>query len=179
MNFFFKKGLGCLCTATCLFVFVPAVCLAQKAIEEPAEKTVQENTVATIKDQFTYNPAGRRDPFMSLVKKISTTVAKPKVNLGPLGKYELGQLRLMAMMVVDGTPRAMVKAPDGKSYTVKNGDLVGPSGGVVVRIETKKIEVDKITGQRIEKSPDRIVVVETGVDSYTGKMIKEERYIEM
>ncbi|SHI68991.1 Pilus assembly protein, PilP [Malonomonas rubra DSM 5091] len=131
------------------------------------------------KPEFTYSPAGRRDPFAPLIQKMSKTAVAPKVNLGPLGKYELGQLRMMAMLVVQGTPRAMVKAPDGKSYTVKLGDLVGPHGGVVTKIETKQIEIDKITGQRIEKAPDRIVVEEAGIDSLTGKLIKEERYIEM
>lgn len=162
------------CFGLSLMLFCGVMVVSSMAQEES-----DEVGPATGKKTFTYNPAGRRDPFQSLVKKISKTAVKPRKNLGPLGKYELGQLRLMAMLVVQGTPRAMVKAPDGKSYTVKLGDLIGPNGGVVARIETKKMEIDKLTGQRVEKSPDRIVVVETRIDNYTGKKIKEERYIEM
>jgi hypothetical protein len=73
----------------------------------------------------------------------------------------------------------MVKAPDGKSYTVKPGDLIGSNGGIVKRIETKTVVIDESSGQRIEKSPDRVVVEEIGADSYTGKEFKEFRYIEM
>jgi len=176
---FLQKRIAFVGIVWCLVTLSAVECLAQDVVNKSDDGVSQEKLVSIGTDDFTYNPAGRRDPFVSLVKKLENTVAKPKVNLGPLGKYELGQLRLMAMLVVEGTPRAMVKAPDGKSYTIKLGDLVGPNGGVVTRIETKKIEIDNMTGQRIEKSPDRIVVVETGMDSYTGKMVKEERYIEM
>ncbi len=84
----------------------------------------------------------------------------------------------MAIMIVKGTPRAMVKAPDGRSYTVKVSDYIGMNEGRVKRIETKVIEIDS-TGMRVEKSPDRIVVEESGIDSYSGKTIKESRYIVM
>ena len=72
----------------------------------------------------------------------------------------------------------MVQAPDGKSYTVKINDYIGMNDGIVKNIETKVVEVDK-SGMRIEKSPDRIVVEELGVDGSTGKQIKENRYIVM
>jgi len=81
-------------------------------------------------------------------------------------------------MVVKGVPRAMVKAPDGKSYTVKVGEYIGLNGGIVKNIETKVVDVDA-NGMRIEKSPDRIVVEEVGVDSYTGNEVRENRYIVM
>jgi hypothetical protein len=129
--------------------------------------------------EFTYNPIGHRDPFTPLVNKIFKTGTRPKRDLGPLEKFQLSQFRLMAMLIIKGTPRAMVKAPDGKSYTVKPGDLIGQRGGVVTKIETKTVGADPVTGQRVELSPDRVVVEETGVDNFTGKSFKEERYIEM
>ena len=72
----------------------------------------------------------------------------------------------------------MVKAPDGKSYTVNVGDYIGTNDGLVKKIETKVISIDE-NGLRVEKSPDRIVVEEGGIDSYTGQEIKENRYIAM
>lgn len=156
------------------------VCLLPK-FNYAADKVVSDNdsVASTAEPTFTYNPVGLRDPFAPLVQKIRQSYVKPKRNLGPLEKFQLSQFRLMAMMIVKGTPRAMVKAPDGKSYTVKIGDPIGPNGGVVTRIETKTVELDEASGQRLEKSPDRVVVEETGVDNYTGKIFKEERYIEM
>jgi len=143
------------------------------------DKSVTTDSVVSEDAKYMYNPVGLRDPFAPLVKEIRKSSAKPKRNLGPLEKFQLGQFRLMAMLIVKGTPRAMVKAPNGKSYTVKPGDLIGPNGGVVKSIETKTTVIDEITGHRIIKSPDRVVVEETVVDSFSGKYFKEERYIEM
>ena len=131
---------------------------------------------------FAYSPKGRRDPFKPLIEKKEKIVKKannrPVKIKGPMEKFELSQFRLMAIMVVKGSPRAMVKAPDGKSYTVNVDDFIGMNDGKVLNIETKVIEVDS-NGMRIEKSPDRIVVEEVGIDSNSGKEIKENRYIVM
>ena len=133
---------------------------------------------------FSYSPKGRRDPFKPLIqkKKIITKIAarpgKPSRIKGPLEKFELSQYRLVALMVVKGIPRAMLKAPDGKGYTVKVGEYIGMNDGIIKKIETKVIDIDK-NGLRVEKSPDRIVVEEVGVDNYTGKILRENRYIAM
>ena len=131
---------------------------------------------------FAYSPKGRRDPFKPLIQEKTGTIKKSTGRAeklkGPLEKFELSQYRLIALMVVKGVPRAMVKAPDGKSYTVKIGEYIGLNGGIVKNIETKVTEIDA-NGMRIEKSPDRIVVEEVGIDSYTGNEIRENRYIVM
>lgn len=137
---------------------------------------------APVENQFSYSPKGRRDPFKPLIQEIKPVIRKSKARpdkvKGPLEQFELSQYRLIALMVVKGAPRAMVKAPDGKSYTVKVGEYIGMNDGLVKTIETKVIDVDE-NGLRIEKSPDRIVIEEIGFDSSSGKEIKENRYIVM
>lgn len=136
----------------------------------------------TVADDYSYSPMGRRDPFRPLVNKQKKVVkkvsARPEKVKGPLEKFELNQFRLMAIMVIKGDPRAMVKAPDGKSYTVRVNDYIGMNDGRVKGIETKVVEVDS-NGMRVEKSPDRIVVEEKGVDPLSGSMTTENRYIVM
>lgn len=133
-------------------------------------------------DDFSYSPMGRRDPFKPLVDKKEKIVKKgatrPDKIKGPLEKFELTQFRLMAIMIVKGAPKAMVKAPDGKSYTLKINDYIGMNGGQVTNIQTKMIVTDN-SGIRVEKSPDRVVVEEQGFDLLSGKESKEKRYIEM
>ena len=149
--------------------------------------SAQQPEIASIQSEgpkipFAYSPKGRRDPFKPLIQEQAKTVKKSKGRAeklkGPLEKFELSQYRLVALMVVKGVPRAMVKAPNGKSYTVKVGEYIGLNGGIVKNIETKVIDVD-VNGMRIEKSPDRIVVEEVGIDSYTGNEVRENRYIAM
>lgn len=163
----------------CLLVWplVPSTVLAAQDDAVQVE-TAQQGA----EDVFTYSPMGRRDPFKPLIEKkqpIAKTVNKrPEKVKGPLERFELNQFRLMAIMIVKGAPRAMVKAPDGKSYTVKVDDYIGMNDGQVKNIETKVIDIDE-NGMRVEKSPDRIVVEELGIDSLSGKEIKENRYIVM
>ncbi len=137
------------------------------------------NPAVTDADSFIYKAAGRRDPFEPLIDQLQETsrvvVSKPR---GPLQQYELPQFRLMAVLVVNGRPMAMVKAPDGKSYPVKIGDEIGRYEGKVTRIETKMIERDA-QGKRIEKSPDRIIVEEIIRDNFSGKQSVEKRYLTM
>ncbi len=170
----------CLLTGTLFFLFVLTTLLVLP-IDVLAFQQ-EEGVENTTEDSFVYSPMGRRDPFKPLVEEKQKIVGKARLRSekikGPLEKYELDQFRLIAIMVVKGTPRAMVGAPDGKSYTVKVNDFIGMNGGKVSNIETKVIEIDKI-GMRMEISPDRIVVEEARVDVLSGKEIQENRYIVM
>ncbi len=169
---FVLKGKG-----LCLFFVL--LLLFMSSTESCVEASVDVVESSTENSSYHYSPVGRRDPFVPLIREIRNDSNKVRRNLGPLEKFELSQFRLVAMMVIQGSPRAMVESPDGSSYTVKLGDLIGPNGGVVKQIKTKVIEVDGKTGQRIEKSPDRIVIEEKGVDTFTGRAFKETRYLEM
>ncbi len=156
-------------------------CIAQSEAPsaEQADLGVNDKTASV---DFTYSPMGRRDPFKPLVA-IKVKIAGKKSGRsadvkGPLEKFELSQYRLIALMVVKGVPRAMVKGPDGKSYTVKVGEYIGMNDGIVKNIQTKVVGFDD-NGMRIDKSPDRIIVEEVGINSLTGKEVKENRYIVM
>lgn len=153
------------------------LCADQSGAAGAAEVAVEAETDG----EFVYNPRGRRDPFTPLIRRdvpapsIQVT-RRPEELRGPLERYELQQLRLIAVMVVSGAPRAMVAAPDGRSYTVRIDDYVGINGGRVKDIQTRVMAIDD-QGLRVERNPDRIVVEEVGVDSLTGRTIREERYI--
>jgi len=159
-----------------------AVAAQQPLSQDEIVPSLDVNISSADDNQFAYSAQGRRDPFKPLIQEKQPVVRKSKGRpdevKGPLERFELSQYRLIALMVVKGVPRAMVKAPDGKSYTVKIGEYIGMNDGIVKNIETKVIGIDE-NGMRIEKSPDRIVVEEVGVDSYTGSETKENRYIVM
>ena len=147
-----------------------------------ADSLQVQGTAVVDSDSYAYSHRGRRDPFNPLVQKKDVIVGKisgrsAKVK-GPLEKFELTQYRLVALLVIKGNPRAMVKGPDGKGYTVSVGDYIGINDGIVKNIETKVVDIDE-NGMRIETSPDRIVVEEVGIDTLTDKKVKEYRYIVM
>ena len=167
-----------LIVAVSLFMIPPALTMAEQNGGSGGAEVASE---ATSSGEFTYNPGVRRDPFAPLIRRDEPTVAiqptrRPEALRGPLERYELRQLRLIAVVVVQGNPRAMVAAPDGKSYTVKVDDFIGINGGKVKDIQTRAMGIDA-QGLRVEKNPDRIVVEEVGIESLSGNTVKEERYI--
>lgn len=83
--------------------------------------------------RYVYDPTGRRDPFESLLD-LKKPVLSVEMPLTPLQNYEIGQLRLIGMIIGKGEPRAMVIAPDGKSYILKKGVKVGKNDGTVIDI---------------------------------------------
>jgi len=162
----------------CLLVF--GLCLPVYGAESSKSMSDAGVAVQTAENGYSYSPMGRRDPFKPLIEKkaliVKKTDRRPEKIKGPMERFELSQFRLMAIMIVKGSPRAMVKAPDGKSYTVQVDDYIGMNGGQVKNIETKVLAVDE-NGMRVEKSPDRIVVEEVGIDVLSGKETIENRYI--
>lgn len=179
----FLKAFGIFIFSLFLFGTVVDAFAQQNAAQIETTQALVEPLTDVVSNSFAYSPKGRRDPFKPLIEKkkkiiVTKTAGRPDKIKGPLEKFELSQYRLVALMVVKGVPRAMVKAPDGKGYTVKVGEYIGMNDGIVKKIQTKVIDIDK-HGLRVEKSPDRIVVEEVGIDSYTGKVLKENRYIAM
>lgn len=115
---------------------VPAAVATPGTAETPALD-------APVAPAFVYDPSGRRDPFESLVtikKSTGPSLDAPKT---PLQSYELGQLRLIGVIIGKGQPRAMVVAPDGKSYILSKGIKVGKNEGVVKDITSDAVKIEE------------------------------------
>jgi len=104
------------------------------------EKVSEEKAV----EKFAYSPIGQRDPFESLLRK-EEQARKVKVPLTPLEKFDLGQFRMIALLIGKGQPRAMVSAPDGKNYILKPGLKIGKNNGIIIDITTSAVIVEEQT----------------------------------
>lgn len=136
------------------------MCLAVGCSEEPKEQPVQKTVrkakkpvkkvevadeVEPAKEEpkrFVYNPTGKRDPFTPLIRK-GTKTQREGVPLTPLQRFDLGQFRLQAILVGKGAPRAMVSAPDGKTYILAPGIKIGKREGIVVQITPESVQVEE------------------------------------
>ncbi|MFN2257718.1 MAG: pilus assembly protein PilP [Desulfuromonadaceae bacterium] len=113
--------------------------------ERPAPKDsepVVESEPEPEKPVFIYVVDGRRDPFTSLLS-IKDPVEDEAEPLTPLQKFGLKEIRLMAIVVGKGEPRAMVVAPDKKAYTLTRGVKIGRNKGVVQEITPEEIIVEE------------------------------------
>lgn len=109
------KSLGGILKFLCLVCFIN-ICVA-----DSSEK----------KSPNSYNPIGKRDPFKVLN---AASTGRKLSSIYPTEKYDLEQLNLKAVLRIGGRSRAMIEAPDGKTFIVYEGEVVGRERATLSRI---------------------------------------------
>lgn len=120
--------------------------LAEVQANDPAENTngssqqAQEEYSAKVKDliqflaggsdSFNYNRVGRPDPFMPFIKEtvVTSGLEVPEQELVGMQKFEPGQLTLVAIVITENGPLAMVEDSVGRGYVIRNGTEIGRTG---------------------------------------------------
>jgi Tfp pilus assembly protein PilP len=129
-----------------------AAALAQTATPEPSPdagatlpqdegrpdpiKAILEQEIQPAPGAYVYNPQGRRDPFVSLVKPVSTgRDARPRPS-GPEG-FLIQEVGLKGVVKTPAGYTAMILGTDNKSYFVKTGQRF--YDGVIVAIDGSSV----------------------------------------
>jgi type IV pilus assembly protein PilP len=103
---------------------------APEAAKKPAEP------------EWSYSSVGKRDPFRSFLAEARGASSALSTRCPtPLGRFELEQLKLVAVITGLEDPVAMVQAPSGVGYTVRRGACIGKNGGTVSAVRTGEIVV--------------------------------------
>jgi type IV pilus assembly protein PilP len=94
--------------------------------------------------EWSYSSVGKRDPFRSFLAEL----AKAQTGLAtrcatPLGRFELDQMKLVAIVTGLEDPVAMVEAPTGVGYAVRRGACIGKNGGVVAAVRSGELVVSE------------------------------------
>ncbi len=89
-----------------------------------------------------YSGVGKRDPFRPFRVKVRVSKRK-RENLSPLERYELGQLKLVAIVWNIKEPRAMVEDSAGLGYILKVGTPIGTSEGKVKAIKPTEVVIEE------------------------------------
>jgi len=87
-----------------------------------------------------YDPIGKRDPFRPPRANQTTLAGEART---PLQRYDIGQLRLVAVIYEASAPRAVVEDDAGLGYIVRVGTPIGANGGEVKAIERGKLRVEE------------------------------------
>lgn len=100
---------------------------------KPSEVTKEESAEVVV-ETYSYDPKGRRDPFLSLVE---VTKKKPEKKRGasPFESYDINEIQLLAI-AWDEKNRyyALIKLPNNKTYTITEGVTLGLQNGKVEKI---------------------------------------------
>jgi len=103
-----------------------------------------------------YDPQGRIDPFIPLVKDEPVKVEKKglldakgevreKRTKTPLEKIELDQLKLRAIIIAPSGNKALVEEANGKGYIIRRGTYIGRHDGKVIKILKDMVVVEELT----------------------------------
>jgi len=93
--------------------------------------------------EYIYDPTGTRDPFKNPFGTLTEIPIDSAVPLTPLQKVSLDQLRVIGVIIGKGEPKAMVIAPDNKSFVLKKGTKIGRNNGSVSSITTDSIMIEE------------------------------------
>ena len=138
------RRITCCLFIICLLLLFVGCKKEQVPIKKPKAEQVQPpsaiqeviNTEEVKKAQqeiYTYDPRGRRDPFLSLVMKFKQKPER-KPGMTPFESYSIDEINLLAIAWDDKKFYALILLPDKKSYTITEGEKLGLYGGKVQKI---------------------------------------------
>jgi len=153
-------------TLFCVFTFFAAVLCADGAdVKQPVVKTevtVQQARVLSVtQNTYSYNPAGKPDPFKPLVEpkiikplplKKERKEAETKMeSIFPLQKAEADSFNLVGIIGDQSNRLAIVEDSAKKFYPIVVGTQIGRHNGKVSNILADRVIIDELTGKKIKK----------------------------
>jgi len=130
-----------------------AACGDKKPAPRPAAAPAAPAPVATAPaaatpekppPEWSYSSVGKRDPFRSFLSELEASGQQVTTRCAtPLGRYEIEQLKLAAVVTGLDDPVAMVQAPTGVGYSVRRGTCIGKNGGVVAAVRSGEVVVSE------------------------------------
>lgn len=120
----------------------------QKSVDgKPAGKSEANDLIIPAKkieqrDAARFSGQGKRDPFRPMTMR-ARTISRPRENLSPLERFDLGQLKVVGVVWNINEPRAMIEDSAGLGYTVKVGTPIGINDGMVKAIGPNQIVVEE------------------------------------
>ena len=122
-------------------VKAPAVVKKKEEPPKLAEKREPEKKEGA---EYSYNPVGKSDPFRPFIQLTSAKGGSKTAPLTPLQKYDISQLKLVAIISSPGGNIALVEDVAGKGYFLKKGTWIGKNDGKVTKILKDKVIIEEV-----------------------------------
>ena len=126
---------------------------------DKALQAEEEAIRAALKQEgYVYQRRGRRDPFTPLIMPLKKQ-KKDKSKIGTIEGYDLNEFALVAIAKKGKEYYALLVTPDNRSFTVREGDIIGMNNGRVKEITSDKIRmVEYIKNYKGELRPRQIIL---------------------
>jgi type IV pilus assembly protein PilP len=124
----------------------PSVEKKKEGATQVAEKKEPEKREPEKKEgvEYSYNPAGKPDPFKPFIQLTPVKKLSGSLPLTPLQKFDVSQLKLVAIISAPEGNIALVEDATGKGYFLKKGTLVGKNDGKVTKILKDKVIIEEV-----------------------------------
>ena len=116
---------------------------AKKAHPVQVAQKVEKKEVAKKEElEFSYNPVGKADPFKPFIQLEPEKLRKTAF-LTPLQKYDISQLKLVAIITIPEGNVALVEDQQGRGYFLKRGIAIGRHEGKVKAILKDRVIIEE------------------------------------
>ncbi len=118
----------------------------KKAAAPPQAPSKAEKKEVAKKEEpeYSYNPTGKQDPFKPFIQLTPSDKLPKGAFLTPLQKYDVSQLKLVAIITIPDGNVALVEDAQGKGYFLKKGALIGRNDGKVKTILKDKVIIEEV-----------------------------------
>ncbi len=112
----------------------------------PTASPPEQKTQEPVED-YHYDAQEQRDPLEPLVKEVPPETLRPRPPtarpLGPLERFDISALKLVGIVWGELGRKALIKAPDGKSYFATFDTYMGKYNGRVIAIENDRLVIEE------------------------------------
>lgn len=117
-----------------------------------------------VEEDKLYSGINKMDPFLPLLKSNTAGTGdedseKKRVPQTPLERFDLGQLKLSAVVAAPDGNSAVIVESSGRGYVVKVGAYVGLNGGQVTEVKNDRVIIEEPMGKN-ERGEIKVNMVE-------------------
>jgi type IV pilus assembly protein PilP len=116
--------------------------LSAEKKEAPAKATEKKEPEKKEEAEYSYNPAGKPDPFKPFIQSASRGSRTAPAT--PLQKFDISQLKLVAIISTSDGNIALVEDATGKGYFLRKGTWVGKNDGKVTKILKDTVIIQEV-----------------------------------
>jgi len=111
---------------------------------EPVKVEEKKEVVKKEEPDYQYNPGGKPDPFKPFIQLSPVRELTRTTPLTPLQKYDLSQLKLVAIISTPDGNIALVEDSAGRGYFIKRGTEIGKNDGKVTKILKDRVIIEEL-----------------------------------
>lgn len=133
------------------------------AVQDDDDNTDIENF--EVEEDKLYSGINKTDPFLPLIKATEAAAAdnneddKKRVPQTPLERFDIGQLRLSAVVETPEGNSAVIVEASGRGYVVKPGTYIGLNGGQITEIKNDRVIIEEPMGKN-ERGETKFNIIE-------------------